>query len=101
MPTLCVEWIHKHTECLQPILASAKEFRVEGFCVLSHIIEIVRNCQVPQAEGQTPHFVQPVVVLRQVYQYVSFSPGRATENRRWVKSPKTYEGVRSNSRDVI
>lgn len=46
-----------------------KEFRVGGFCVLSHIIDIVRNCQVPQVGGQTP---QLVVILSQVYHYCFF-----------------------------
>lgn len=98
VPTLCVEWIHKHTECLKPILASAKEFRVGDFCVFSHIIEIVRNCQLPQAER---FFILSSLWWfsdRFINMFLSVLGGLPKiEDGLKVQ---TYEGVRSNSKDV-
>lgn len=101
MPILFVEWITQTHRMSAANFGFYKEFRVGGFCVLSHIIDIIKNCQIPQAGGQTPHCVQLVVVLSQVYQYCFFQSWEGYQKIEDGSKTQTQEGIRSNSRDVI
>lgn len=80
------------------ISGSEKEFRVEGFCIFSHIIE---SQELPSPRGGRRDARSCAPFSGSQTALPVCCSGRATKSRRRASSPKASEVLSSNSRDVL